>query len=115
MANWFGSVESLKNKKILVIGGTGFIGQHLIEKLQSLGSEVISVSLGNNDNSDNHHPNATYFSVDISDANALKKIPSNKFHYVVNLGGYIDHSSFENKGKNIINVHLFGLMNLVEF
>ena len=36
-------------------------------------------------------------------ANALKKIPSNEFHYVVNLGGYIDHSSFENKGKNIIN------------
>ena len=68
-------MESLKNKTILVIGGTGFIGQHLIEKLQSLNSEVISVSLGNNnEEADNQHPDATYFSADISDANALKKM-----------------------------------------
>ena len=34
-----------KIKKILIIGGTGFIGSHLVNKCSSLGWKVTSVSL----------------------------------------------------------------------
>ena len=34
---------SFKSKKVLVIGGAGFVGSHLIEKLLEAGSEVTSL------------------------------------------------------------------------
>ena len=34
----------VKNSKILVAGGTGFIGENLINELLSLGNEVVSIS-----------------------------------------------------------------------
>jgi uncharacterized protein (TIGR01777 family) len=37
-------VENLKAKKILVTGGTGFVGKALCQKLSSLGAEVIILS-----------------------------------------------------------------------
>ncbi|MEY4658734.1 MAG: hypothetical protein RJB36_500 [Bacteroidota bacterium] len=37
----------MKTKSILVLGGSGFIGQHLIEKQLALGNKVVSVDLKN--------------------------------------------------------------------
>jgi nucleoside-diphosphate-sugar epimerase len=43
------SIESLENKRIMLIGGAGFIGHNLAVHLKSLGAEVIVVdSLGVN-------------------------------------------------------------------
>ena len=36
-------MKNLVNKRILVTGGTGFIGSHLCEKLLAAGHEVICV------------------------------------------------------------------------
>lgn len=33
----------IKNKKIIVTGGAGFIGSHLVDRLVSLGNEVVVV------------------------------------------------------------------------
>ena len=38
----------VKNSKILVAGGSGFIGTNLIKELMSLGNEVISISKNKN-------------------------------------------------------------------
>ena len=35
--------------------------------------------------------------------------------YVVNLSGYVNHASFGEEGKKIINTHFLGLVNLTKF
>ena len=38
-------MTQFKNRSVLVVGGTGFIGTNLIEKLLSLGSKITCLSL----------------------------------------------------------------------
>lgn len=39
------SMERLKEKKIIVTGGTGFIGSHLVEQLVNLGADVLVIDI----------------------------------------------------------------------
>ncbi len=95
-------------KKILIIGGTGFIGKHLITKCLSLKWKVTSVST--------KRPklpkkNVKYIICDISKFKNIKLKIKKNFDYVVNLGGYVDHS---NKIKTY-NSHYIGVKNLCNY
>lgn len=94
-------------KKILVIGGTGFIGTSLLKKCKKLNWLLTSISL--------HKPlikdrisGTKYLICDISSLKKLKKTIKSNYDYVVNLGGYIDHINNEKVKKN----HLIGPKNL---
>jgi len=70
---------SKKYKRILVTGGAGFIGSHIIEDLLPLGSEVICVddfSAGKNDNINQFldFENFQLFDCDITDHEKLKGV-----------------------------------------
>ena len=99
--------------RILVIGGTGFLGSHLLERVQSMGWDVTSVSL---------HPPTTarqakgvrYLHFDITDFQEIQRCLSEEFEYVVNLGGYIDHTLFCNGGRALVESHFIALQNLIE-
>ena len=83
----------LKNRSIHVIGGTGFIGVNLINKLLSLWSKVTSLSLKRKRRK-LIHKNLRYIFCNYINFYTLKKKINQPFDYVVNLGGYIDHSKF---------------------
>ena len=94
------------SKKILITGGTGFIGYHLSKKCITLGWSVTSLS--------SKYPKLNkkikgikYLKIDITNQNKLNKINDN-FDYVVNLAGYVDHS---NK-KKTLESHYTGCKNL---
>ena len=97
-----------KNKvRILIVGGTGFIGYHLAKKCLNLGWSVIIFAI--------HKPKrirklnrVKYLVGNLYNKETLKKIDLN-FDYVVNLGGYVDHI---NK-KETFNTHYIGCRNLV--
>jgi len=62
--------------KLLVTGGAGFIGSHIVDRLLGLGHEVVVID---NESSQSHHqfyynPNASYHNLDIADYDATKHL-----------------------------------------
>ena len=85
-------MDSLSVMKLLVIGGTGFIGNYLVQAACKRGWHVSSLSL-NRLSPENQQTGIDHFFVDLSDRTALfDTLNGRTFDYVVNLGGYIDHS-----------------------
>ena len=95
-----------KSKKILIVGGTGFIGYHLAKKCLRKKWHVSSFSK-NKPRKERRLKKINYLIGDLSNLKSLKKI-NQKYDYIVNLGGYVDHS---NKTKTY-NSHFVGCKNL---
>lgn len=99
----------MKNKKILVIGGTGFIGYHLLKKC--LKNKWISHSLSTKKPKKKRFlKNVKYLYCDISKKEKLQKTLHANYDYVVNLGGYVDHANKKKTYKS----HFLGCKNLCE-
>ncbi len=94
-------------KKILITGGTGFIGYHLAKKCLSLNWSVTSLST-NKPSNKRKLKKVKYKICDISKKKELYKKLDINYNYVVNLAGYVDHS---NKRKTIKS-HYNGCKNL---
>jgi len=100
-------------KNLLVIGGTGFIGYHIINEAKKKGFSISSISL-NRPKKIRFHKGVKYIKADISNFTILKKKLNNKFDYVINAGGYGIHPDFGKKGDKLINSHFFGLINILQ-
>ena len=101
----------MNNKNnILIVGGTGFIGYHLAKKSLEKGWNVTSIS-SNPPKKIRYLSKVKYIICDITKKKSLKKkIKKNYYKYVVNLGGYVDHS----KKKRTFESHYEGCKNLTE-
>ena len=97
----------ITKKKILIVGGTGFIGYHLAKKSLKKGWQVTSIS-SNRPKKIRYLPKVEYICCDIRNKKLLRKNIRKTFDYVVNLGGYVDHS---NK-KKTLKSHYGGCKNL---
>ena len=97
------------SKKILIVGGTGFIGYHLAKKSLKKGWQVTSIS-SKPPKKIRYLSKVKYICCNIVNKKLLKKSTENNFDYVVNLGGYVDHS---NKKKTFLS-HYNGCKNLAE-
>ncbi len=94
-------------KKILITGGTGFIGYHLAKKCLKLNWSVTSLST-NKPKKLRKLKKVKYVFSDISKKRILAKKIKNDYDYVVNLAGYVDHS---HKVKTIKS-HYIGCKNI---
>ena len=101
-----------KNKKILIIGGSGFIGTHLINKSIKLGWNVTSLSLKKR-KKNQISKKINYIYADFTNFNLLKKKVKFDFDYIVNLGGYIDHRENPSQSLKIIKNHYQSTINLI--
>ena len=96
-------------KKLLVIGGTGFLGSHVCQEAIKRNYKVISVST--NKTKFTKIKKIKYIECDISSSTKIKNKLNFDVDYIVNLGGYVDHS---NK-KRTYQSHFIGCKNLVDF
>jgi len=97
-------------KKILISGGTGFIGYHLAKEALRRGFQVSSLSK-NTPIKKRYLKKVKYIITDISNKNSINKKIKENFDYVVNLAGYVDHS---NKIKTYKS-HYLGCKNISNF
>ena len=97
------------NKKLLIIGGTGFLGSHLAKNSLKKGYKTISVS--SKKTQFKKLNKIDYILCDIKKINQIKKKLNFDIDYVVNFGGYVDHS---NKKKTYLS-HYVGCKNLINF
>ena len=105
-------IKRCKRNKLLVIGGTGFIGQHVVKKALELNFKITVISK-NKPKTKNKFVGVSYISVDISNKKKLINALENyTFNYIINLGGYINHSNYSNQGSQIFNTHYEGIKNL---
>ena len=77
-------------KKILITGGTGFIGNHLIKECLKKGWKTYSLSSKKVDKKDKIK-RVKYFFIDVRNKNKLINLKKYKFDYVVNLSGEVNH------------------------
>ena len=81
----------MKKIRILIAGGTGFIGYHLAKRCLKLKWKVVSIST-KPPKKNRKLENVNYLILDISNQKKLFKKLSSNYDYVVNLAGYVDHS-----------------------
>lgn len=94
------------------MGGTGFVGRHVVNRAISLGWEVTSLSLGTHANDSS---GVSYLRADVANRGVLKDTLGNaEYEYVVNCGGYVDHTFFSCGGRDVCHTHFQGVVNLVE-
>lgn len=99
----------MKKRNILVIGGTGFIGRHLIKKCLKKSYNITCIS-SKKISDKTAFKKVNYLICDIRNKKKLQDLLKKKIHYVINLGGYVDHS---NK-KKTLGSHYYGCKNLVD-
>ena len=99
--------------RLLILGGTGFIGRDLAIKAVKRGYKTVVLSL-NKPNVEQKVGNVEYLEADTTNFAQLKEqLSTTNFEYVVNLSGYINHSSFSDGGSHIIDAHFGGLRNIL--
>jgi nucleoside-diphosphate-sugar epimerase len=106
-------MEYINNSdKILVVGGTGFIGHHLLKETIKRGFSCTSISL-NLPVGSRKIEKVNYVIADINNKSELKSKIGDDYDYVVNLGGYPNHNSLDKGGAKIINSHFISVLNLL--
>jgi len=104
-------LEAIKKPRLLVIGGTGFVGSHLLAATKD-DWQVTSISL-NPPSPQRFVSSVRYRQLDLTDFDAVKAALVEDYDYVVNLGGYIDHTLFKDGGHILIDAHFRVLQNLI--
>lgn len=97
------------SEKILVTGGTGFLGYNLLKKLSKLNYKLSSLST-NKPKKEKKISNVNYIICDVANKIKLRNKIKKDYDYIVNFSGYVDHQ----KKTKTIKSHFNGCKNLVD-
>jgi UDP-glucose 4-epimerase len=102
----------MPSSTILVTGGAGFIGSHLVEALIAIGARVISLDNYSSGREENHIQGATYVRGETSDIESLIKEP---VYLVYHLGEYSRVEASFNDIEQVCASNIVGTATVFEF
>ena len=103
-----------RTDKILIVGGTGYIGRHLVRRCLQHSPHIVCVGRERPLSPTNGMADVRIVHTDMRKPKQLKTdLADDGFDYVFNLGGYIDHRSFLDGGRQVVDAHFNGVMNLI--
>lgn len=98
----------------MIAGGSGFIGMNLLRACMERGLDCSVLSL-NLPVPERRVDGARYLQADLVDLQQIKSaLAGRPFDYVVNLSGYINHSSLFDGGRKVVATHFDGVQNLLQ-
>jgi len=101
------------NSKILIVGGSGFIGKNLIFNIlkSNIKYDIFSLSLKQKI----RIPGVNNINVDLRNFTRVKKILNKiEFKYVINVSGYVDHITDHKIGEKFLIDNLRSIFNLIK-
>ena len=104
----------LEGSKILVTGGSGYIGNNLIKRLSAKNCEIVSI---NNSKIPDicPNPNVTNFLCDLEDPNSLSKvIKDSDFDYVYHLAAKSNANPLEHDYSKTIKFNVNSTINVLK-
>jgi len=100
--------------KVLVTGGAGFIGSHLVDKLIEIGHQVVVIDDLSTGKKENLNPKAKFYELDICDSKVSQIFQEEKPEIVFHLAAQIDvRKSVEDPIQNA-KVNILGTLNILE-
>jgi len=105
---------TLKNKEVLVTGGAGFIGSHVVDALIELGSKVIVVDNLSSGKKENLNSSATLYEADIRSKAMGKILQKEQPRVVFHLAAQpLVETAYENPLETL-EVNIMGTANILE-
>lgn len=101
----------MKKRKIIVFGGTGFLGSYIVNELLQRGNyDVIIGDL----HQSSFSTEAEFIECDILDYNSIEKVIPNKVDVVYNLAGFSNMEKAANCPMETIQLNIIGNLNVLE-
>jgi nucleoside-diphosphate-sugar epimerase len=106
-------------ERVLITGGSGFIGSHLTEKLLSLGNEVVvfdsvPISQARNLEKIKNHKNLTYVEGDIRNKKDLEKVITDDVDKIFHLAAIVGVYRYLEDPLKVIDVNIGGTRNIIQ-